>query len=290
MQLVFEAVLPELDADVADVMNALVDIFKTPDVAATMLVGPFSHFCAAIDGRPKDALALIENDPDRFAQLLPAVVSAGARRAHKIWFEKLLGLLESEDPLIVSYACFAVGSIDIKGDSLLADRAFAALETCADRTSDDRVLSNMVHAIFALRLGRGGLDENAAALLDRILSAGGDLTLHVVANTAWHKHAEIDTDTFSLILRHVGRVNPQCESTVKTLDWVLFNHLGEPGELEAIAFSNIIVPPTPRMSGPKCSSNFCASCVVPTAISSVVSSSNGSCPARLRSAPPFAGW
>ena len=236
VQIVFEAVLPELNADVADVMNALVDIFKTPDIAATMLAGPFSHFCAATDRRPKEALALIENDPDRFAQLLPAVVSAGARRAHKIWFKKLLDLIGSENPLIVSYACFAVGSIDLKGDSLLADRTFAALEACANRTSDDRVLSNMVHAIFALRLGRDGLDKNAVVLLDRILSAGGNLTLHAAANATWHKGTEVDTDTLSLVLRHFDRVNPQYKSTIETLDRVLFNHLGEPGELEAIAF------------------------------------------------------
>ena len=144
VQIVFEAVLPELAADVADVMNALVDIFETPDIAARILAGPFSHFCAATDGRPKDALALIENDPDRFAQLLPEVVSAGARRAHKIWFKKLLDLIGSENPLIACYACLAVGSIDLKGDSQRADRVFAALEACADRTSDDRVLSSIV--------------------------------------------------------------------------------------------------------------------------------------------------
>ena len=236
VQHVFEAVLPELDADVADVMNALVDIFKTADVAATMLAGPFSHFCAATDGRPKDALALIENDPDRFAQLLPAVVSAGARRAHKIWFKKLLDLIGSEKPLIVSYACLAVGSIDLKGDSRLADRAFAALEACADRTSDDRVLSNMVHAIFALHSGRVGLDKNAVVLLDRILSVGGNWTLHAAANATWHKGTKVDTDTFSLVLRHFYRVNPQYKSTIEALDRMLFNHLGEPGELEAIAF------------------------------------------------------
>ena len=236
VQIVFKAVLPELHADVADVMNALVDIFETPDIAARMLAGPFSHFCAATDGRPKDALALIENDPDRFAQLLPEVVSAGARRAHKIWFKKLLDLIGSENPLIVSYACLAVGSIDLKGDSRLADRAFAALEACADRTSDDRVLSNMVHAIFALHSGRVGLDKNAVVLLDRILSAGGNWTLHAAANATWHKGTEVDTDTFSLVLRHFDRVNPQYKSTIEALDRMLFNHLGEPGELEAIAF------------------------------------------------------
>lgn len=236
VQIVFEAVLPGLDADVADVMNALVDIFKTPDLAARMLAGPFSHFCAATDGRPKDALTLIENDPDRFAQLLPEVVSAGARRAHKIWFKKLLDLIGSENPLIASHACFAVGSVDLKGDSRLADRVFAALDACAERSSDDRVLSNIVHAVFALRLGRDGLDENAAALLDRILLTGGDLTLHAAANATWRKGTEVDTDTLSLVLRHLDRVNPQYKSTIETLDRVLFNHLGEPDELEAIAF------------------------------------------------------
>ena len=202
VQIVFKAVLPDLHADVADVMNALVDIFETPDIAARMLAGPFSHFCAVTDRRPKDALALIENDPDRFAQLLPEVVSAGARRAHKIWFKKLLDLIGSEKPLIMSYACLAVGSIDLKGDSRLADRAFAALEACADRTSDDRVLSNMVHAIFALHSGRVGLDKNAVVLLDRILSVGGNWTLHAAANATWHKGTKVDTDTFSLVLRH----------------------------------------------------------------------------------------
>ena len=236
VQDVFAAVLPELDADVADVMNALVDVFKTAGGASQIMLDSFLHFCAAIDGRPKDALSLIENDPDRFAQLLPAVISAGARHTQEFWFKKLLGLLASENLLIVRYACLAVGSIDLKGDNPLADRAFAALEACADRTSDDRLLSNIVRAIFALRLGRGGLDENAAALLDRILSAGGDFTLRAAANTALFKHTEIDTDTFSLILRHIDRVNPQCENTIETLDLMLYNHLGEPGELEAIAF------------------------------------------------------
>ena len=236
VQHVFAAILPELDADIADVMNALVDVFKTAGGASQIMLDSFLHFCAAIDGRPKDALSLIENDPDRFAQLLPAVVPAGAGHAHEIWFEKLLGLLASENLLIVRYACLAVVSINLKGDSLLVDRAFAALEACADRTSDDRVLSNMVHAIFALRLARGGLDENATALLDRILLAGGDSTLRAAANTVLLKRAEINTDTFSLILRHVDRVNPQCESTIETLDSVLYNHLGEPGESEAIAF------------------------------------------------------
>ena len=236
VQRVFVAVLPEIDADVGDVMNALVDIFKTPDLGARMLAPSFSRFCAAIDKRLEDALLLIESDPDRFAQLLPAVVSAGMRHAHEIWFKKLLDLIISENPLIAAYACRSVESIDLKDDSRLADRVFNTLEVCADRTSDDRVLSSIVNTIFAFRLGCDGFDKNTIALLDRILSVSGDLTLHMVAENAWLKHAEIDIDTFSLIMRHVDRVNPQCENTIKALDGVLWNHLGGPGELEVIAF------------------------------------------------------
>ena len=91
-------------------------------------------------------------------------------------------------------------------------------------------------AIFALHSGRVGLDKNATALLDRILLAGGDLTLHAAANATWHKGTEVDTDTLSLVLHHLDRVNPQYKSTIETLDWVLFSHLDELGELEAIAF------------------------------------------------------
>lgn len=258
VQRVFEGVLPRLDSDVAVVMNAVVDVLNAGegDGAAAILIDPFSNFCAARDGRTEEALAVARNEPDRFAVLLPAIILAGARGAREIWFEKLLGLMASESPAIVRHACFTLGRMDLAGDSALVLRAFAALEACAECTSDDGALANIVRSTFALRPERGAFDKNAESLLDRVLSAGGDLTLHAAVETAWVKHAQIDPEVLALLLRHAERVNPEWNGTMEALDLAVSSHLGEPGESQAIAFFQRFAVAHGAQVGPERFDNF----------------------------------
>jgi hypothetical protein len=237
VQLVFRDILPKIDADVAAVISAVVDIVHAGEGAgmAGLLIDPLTQFCAAKPGRAEEAFRLILEDPPRYAFLFAAVLAAGLVQDRGVWAERAIDLLKTEDRVLLRHAVFALTRPEFASDEALRTRTLLALKATIAPTADDHVLASAVRAIFALRPA-GGFDEEGRQLLDDVLAAGGDSTLHAGVETLWLNKAAGAPDVAVIVFKHGERINPDHKGTLHRADMAMLGVLGGPCEAQAVAF------------------------------------------------------
>ncbi|HOP20462.1 MAG TPA: hypothetical protein PK585_10300 [Amphiplicatus sp.] len=237
IQLVFKDVLPRMMAEIAVVMDAVCGLVRAGegDTFAGVLVDPFRQFCAVQPGRADEALRLIREDAPRYALLYPAVLAAGLEEDRAGWIARAIDVLKTEEMVFLRHVVFALTRPELAADEDARAAALSALKARLVGLADDDVLASAVRAIFALDPVVQGA-RGSGLLLDDVLAAGGDATLHAAIECLWLNGRTAPPAVAAVVFRHGERIKPAHKGTLHRADMALYASLGEPCENEALAF------------------------------------------------------
>jgi hypothetical protein len=149
---VLEKSLPKLDAPISETMNCVSNLVREAgqDMAAGTLLPPFVDYCSANPSRPKDALNLIENSPEKYAALFTQVIIAGARSDIEFYLGEAIRCSRNENIEIRRNSVFSLGRINYLENNHLIDKAIICLETAVVKETDDKLLGALIDSAFNL--------------------------------------------------------------------------------------------------------------------------------------------
>lgn len=143
---VFEKALPHLSAPVALIMRCVLGLCREAgqDMAAGTIFNSYIEFCIKDAARPREALKLIEADPDALVDMLPATVAAGSQLDTPYYLAELLRLIRHPDIEVRRRAVFAVARIHWPKEVSVPDAVITALEEAVVAGTDDRTLGSAI--------------------------------------------------------------------------------------------------------------------------------------------------
>ena len=218
---VLEKTLPKLKAAVLPVMECVLQLVNEAgrDMAAGLLLPPFVDFCAVDESRPVEALALIEESIDKYVELLPPVIVAGARIDTEFYLRKSIQLSKHQNLKMRQAAIFSIGRIENLEGKKLIDEAVACLETSAQIETDDQLLGNVIQSAFNLYKLDRSQDIRVTAIIKTALSKGKDLALHIAAELISFDHSLVPDILLDVFVVELLRVNPENKGTLNKIDY-----------------------------------------------------------------------
>src|SRR5690606_11999477 len=136
---VFEQALPNMKDEISPVMRCVLRLYRDagPDLAAGTILDGFIQFCAKDNARPREALAMIEEKPDEFADLLTAALVAGSRIDASQYLGEAIRFCRDRSIELRRRAAFSLGRIELPEGEAVTDPAFLALEQLVEHEVDD---------------------------------------------------------------------------------------------------------------------------------------------------------
>jgi len=246
---ILEKSLPELDAPIAEVMECVINLVKEAgqDMAAGTLLPPFTDFCASNASRPREAISLIEKLPEKYFDLLPQVIIAGARLDVELYLDIAVRLAKSDDIELRRRVAFSLGRIENIKESRLIEKAILCLEGAVQEETDDRLLGNVIDSVFNLWKQTKTHVERITVIIDKALLQGDDYTLHIGARL-FGFNKEIPTSILDSFLTHLLRIKPENTGSLNYLDHGL-TYLIEQGSHKGIVFlENLLLENPEKLS------------------------------------------
>jgi hypothetical protein len=232
---ILEKLLPELDAPIAEVMECVINLVKEAgqDMAAGTLLPPFTDFCASNASRPREAISLIERLPEKYFDLLPQVIIAGARLDVELYLDIAIRLAKSDDIELRRRAAFSLGRTENLKENSLIEKAILCLEGTVQEETDDRLLGDVIDSVFNLWKQSKTYLERITVIIDKALLQGGDYTLHAGARL-FGFNKELPTSILDSLLTHLLRIKPENTGSLEYIDFGLASLIeqGNPKYLE----------------------------------------------------------
>lgn len=232
----FKSALPAIDSPVKPVMVAVMNLHKAAgtDLAAGMIFEGFMGFCAKDPSRPQIALQSIEEEPDKFAVALPAVLIAGSQLDSDQYYREAIRLLEGGPMALRQQAAFAIGRLAAPTGSSVFDVAMAALEA-ASLEKDGVFLGTIIRSAVDLLQRDIRLEARVLSLLDRVLASGDDHVLNAGAEI-FAVPKPLPAAVRFLSLSHLHRVNPEKRRTLDSIDFGISRVLNSTEREKGIEF------------------------------------------------------
>jgi hypothetical protein len=217
---VFEKALPYLNAPVESVMRCVLGLCREAgqDYMAGTIFDGYIGFCANDAERPREALKLIEADPDAFVDMLAATIAVGSQLDNPYYLAELLRLLCHPDIEIRRRAVFAMAWIHWPEGASVPDAAMTALEKTVAKEIDDRILGIAIKSAFALFKQDKALEGRIVTLIDRAFAKDDEYTLHAASELLWLSMKELPPALLQLLLTHLKRVKPENTGTLNNID------------------------------------------------------------------------
>lgn len=232
LRYVFDKALPHLNAPVAAVMRCVLRLYLDAgqDLAAGTTLNSFVDFCKRDPQRSRDALKEIEANPDRFSDLLIAVLVAGSGIDSPKYFADAIRLCGNKNMRLRKCAIYSIGRLCSLEGVLVPDSAFATLEHLANVEPDDEILAAIVKSSVELLLRDKNIQDRAIAVISHALSKGDQYTLHVASEVFGFQTKELPAALVDLLLLHLKRVRPENNRTLDQMDFGISRLLnnGEP--------------------------------------------------------------
>lgn len=218
---VFEKALPRLNAPVAPVMRCVLGLCREAgqDSAAGTIFSAYIEFCSLDAARPREALKLIEADPDALADILAATVAAGSQLDSPYYLAELFRLIRHPDIEVRKRAIFAVGSIHRPKGESVPDTAITALEEAVASETDDQNLGSAIKSAFALFEQDKTLEVRIVALTGAVLAKGDEYSLYAASELLWLSTKRLPSALLHLLLTHLTRVKPENVGTLNNIDY-----------------------------------------------------------------------
>ncbi|HYG87922.1 MAG TPA: hypothetical protein VD978_16825 [Azospirillum sp.] len=218
---VLEKALPHLNVPVAPVMHCVLRLCREAgqDMAAGTIFNGYIEFCAKDAARPREALRLIEANPDALADMLPPTVAAGSQLDNPYYAAELVRLARHPDIEMRRRAVFSVARLHWPKGMSVPDSVINALEQTVAAETDDHILASAIKSAFALLQQDKALEERSVALIDAGVAKGDEYTLHAASELLWLNTQELPPMLLELLLTHLKRVKPENVGTLNNIDY-----------------------------------------------------------------------
>jgi hypothetical protein len=219
---IFEKSLPHTHASVDCVMRTVLHLFRCAgqNGAAGSIFAGYINFCAIDSQRPREALKLIEADPNQFADMLPATIHAGSLIDNSHYLEATIRLSQHSEKVFRQRAITAMSHLQWQNGSRVPDSLIAALERSCHE-ADEVIQAAVIKTAYTLYQQDNTLELRIISLIGDALSKGNDLTLEE-ASMLFACHAnEIPMPLKDILLRGLIRVNPKHHVLLENIDYGL---------------------------------------------------------------------
>lgn len=230
---IFEIALPNINASVPSVMRCAYQLYQSSgqDLAASTIIDSLVKFCQKASNRPGEALDEIEANPDNFANLLPAILTAGSKFDIPFYLKRAICYCADTNIELRKNALFSIGNFNFPDESMMLDSAIKALEHSSRTETDDQVLACIFKSAFALSQKLNIHESRIAAIITTSLSKGAECTLYE-ASVVFAFHASgLTTALFDTLTMHLTHVNPSNKGTLRNIDFGI-TALLKNGEIE----------------------------------------------------------
>jgi len=233
----FASALPAMNASVNQVMETIASIVKAggQDGAVDGMLEGFSNYCAKEESRCSSALQMIEADP-HLADLLPAVIFAGAKLNADRYYRETVRLISSDHVNLRRKAAFAVGGLGAPEDASLTSDALTALEAATSSGTDGALLAFAVKSAISLLQNDSTQEPRVKALVDGILTRGDAQSLRAASELLAWTRTKISPAVRDMLVSHLHRVSPNDITTLNIVDMALSRMVGGADRLKAISF------------------------------------------------------
>ena len=246
---ILEKALPKLTAPVAAAMDCVLILLNEAgqDMAAGMILPPFVDFCSAEGSRPKEALLLFHENPDKYANLLPQIVVAGARSDPEFFVEETIQLSRNEKVEIRRIAIFALGLIEYsKINSTYQEKVLSCFELAVVQENDDQLLGRLTRSAFAVYKVRQFSIERVTSIIEKALSKGTDYTLHAAAELFGSEFEIFPEVLIDIVLSYLAHVKLDNKGTINKIDYGLMQLLKRGDKNKAINLLEAILLGNPE--------------------------------------------
>ncbi|QOZ83471.1 hypothetical protein DXT74_10560 [Chromobacterium sp. Rain0013] len=235
---VFEQALPHLSAPVGPVMRCVLQLCHEAgqDLAAGSIFSGYIEFCAKDPERPREALKLIEADPDTLVEMLTATIAAGSQLDNSYYLTQLLSFIFHLDIKVRRHAVFAVGRIHWPKGASVPDSLIVVLNQVLETEMDDGLLGSAVKSTFAIFQHDKMLEEQCVTLIDTALTKGDEYTLHAASELLRLNTEDLPGSFLQLLFTHLKRVKPGNTGTLKNIDYGVAYLLTQNDPEEALRF------------------------------------------------------
>ena len=131
MRLVFDKTLPHIDAPMRDVMHCVLHLYKGAGrymSAKELFINSYIAYCEKDKERPLEAMKIIEDEHDQFADALPSTVAAGSRINNQHYLAEALRLSRHPEKVLRRRAVLSLASIEWPKEAKVPEEALAGLE------------------------------------------------------------------------------------------------------------------------------------------------------------------
>ena len=237
MRRVFEKTLPHIDASMRDVMRCVLHLYQGAgqDMAAGTVFNSYIAYCEKNPARPLEAMQIIEDEHDQFADILPSTVAAGSRIDNPHYLAEVLRLSRHPAKVLRRRAVFSLARIEWPKEAKMPEEALAGLEKSVTEV-DDEILASVIKSAFTFYQQDKTTEARVTALIDNALSKGNECALHAGAEIFGFETKEIPAPLLDLILRHLKHVKPANKGTINNIDFGITSLLKEAPAEKAICF------------------------------------------------------
>jgi hypothetical protein len=234
---IFELSLPHTHAAVDCVMRTVLHLFRCAgqDGAAGSIFVGYINFCVNDSQRPREALKLIEDDPNQFADMLPATIHAGSLIDNSHYLEATIRLSQHSEKLMRQRAITAMAHLQWQNGSRVPDSLITALETSCHE-ADDEIQAAVIKTAYTFYQQDNTLELRIRSVIGAAISKGNDLTL-MEASMLFGYHAnDIPMPLMDILLRELIRVNPKHRLLLENIDYGLASLLEQCDNEKALLF------------------------------------------------------
>jgi hypothetical protein len=230
---IFQQTLPHLNSPVAPVMRCVLQLCREAgqDGLAGLIIEGFIGFCAKESSRPRDALKAIEADPEAFADLLAASLSAGSRVDNPHYLAETMRLCEDKNIELRKRAVYSVGRLSWPEGALLPDCAFAALERSAASETNDQLLANVVRSSFGLLQRDKTRQDRIVTLIASAVAKGSEYTRYAASEIFGLCTGELPASLIDVLVPLLENVEPTSKGSLDNIDYGI-SHLLQKGDRE----------------------------------------------------------
>ncbi|MBN4054057.1 hypothetical protein JYT97_04140 [Haliea sp. AH-315-K21] len=235
---ILEAALPKINADVLSVMKCVLHLTAEAgqDMAAGTLFAPYIEFCTNDPLRPKEALAIIEDNVEELADMLSPSLVAGARHDEKHYVEQAIRLAIKSDSELKIRAIFALGKIQYSTKSALITDSTNTITQITDSAIDDRLLGASVRAAFDIYQQDNTQDTQVTSIISIALTKGGEYSLHAASEILGFNTKIVSRLLLPVLLEHLVKVNPEHKGTLDNIDYGLTYLLSQESVDDGVTF------------------------------------------------------
>ncbi len=220
-RIVFEKVLPYLNAPISAVMQCVLRLYRSAgqDMAAGTIIASFVDFCAKDTSRPSDALREIESDPDTFCDLLIGTIVAGSRINNPQYLAEAIRLSEHENIALRRQAVFSIGEFSRLEGVRIPDDVFVALTRSAAEESDGQILGGCIRSAFTLLQKDSTQEQQVVEIITAALSKGDEYTLYMASKIFGFDTKKIPNSLLNVLLSRLKYANLINRGILENIDY-----------------------------------------------------------------------